>query len=192
MKLSIIDIGKVGSAIAFYSLGLEPDELMLVDSELDRLATYHDISQAAKLMGLHKVRVFFSGDVEDVEGSDVIVVTAGRSRKHWQAMEYIAPQNLAIMRGIVEEVSRVAPHTPVVVVTNPVVEITKYWRENSENPVYPSTEELDRVRARMYGSTEKAEEVVRFILEKNGGTQWAPAVCAVNLVMDIMAEGDRE
>lgn len=79
MKVSVIGVGKLGSCIA-YELAVRGvvDELILVDV-VRQLAEgqVYDILQTLAFRGGLKVKV---GSYREVEGSDVIVLTAGKPR----------------------------------------------------------------------------------------------------------------
>jgi malate dehydrogenase len=61
---------------------------------------------------------------EAIEGSDVIVITAGLPRKPGMSRMDLLGVNAKIVRGIAENVAKYAPNAVVIVVSNPVDEMT--------------------------------------------------------------------
>jgi malate dehydrogenase len=61
---------------------------------------------------------------EAIEGSDVVVVTAGVPRKPGMSRMDLLDVNAKIVRGVAESVARYAPEAVIVVVSNPLDEMT--------------------------------------------------------------------
>jgi malate dehydrogenase len=61
---------------------------------------------------------------EAIEGSDVVVITAGLPRKPGMSRMDLLGVNAKIVRGIAENVAKFAPNAVVIVVSNPVDEMT--------------------------------------------------------------------
>jgi malate dehydrogenase len=61
---------------------------------------------------------------EAIEGSDVVVITAGLPRKPGMSRMDLLGVNAKIVRGIAENVAKYAPNAVVIVVSNPVDEMT--------------------------------------------------------------------
>jgi malate dehydrogenase len=61
---------------------------------------------------------------EAIEGSDVVVITAGLARKPGMSRMDLLGVNAKIVRGIAENVAKYAPNAVVIVVSNPVDEMT--------------------------------------------------------------------
>jgi malate dehydrogenase len=64
------------------------------------------------------------GGYEAIEGSDVVVITAGLPRKPGMSRMDLLGVNAKIVRGIAENVAKYAPNAVVIVVSNPVDEMT--------------------------------------------------------------------
>src|SRR4051812_46604504 len=65
---------------------------------------------------------------EAIEGSDVVVITAGLPRKPGMSRMDLLEVNARIVRGVAENVARFAPDAVVVVVSNPLDEMTALTR----------------------------------------------------------------
>jgi malate dehydrogenase len=61
---------------------------------------------------------------EAIEGSDVVVITAGLPRKPGMSRMDLLETNAKIVRGVAENVAKYAPHAVVIVVSNPLDEMT--------------------------------------------------------------------
>src|SRR2546421_9262272 len=61
---------------------------------------------------------------EAIEGSDVVVVTAGLPRKPGMSRMDLLGVNAKIVRGVAEQIAKYAPNAVVIVVSNPLDEMT--------------------------------------------------------------------
>src|SRR5256885_2273378 len=61
---------------------------------------------------------------EAIEGSDVVVVTAGLPRKPGMSRMDLLGVNAKIVRGVAEQIAKYAPNAAVIVVSNPLDEMT--------------------------------------------------------------------
>jgi malate dehydrogenase len=125
-RVGIVGAGHVGAATAslLASSGLT-DELLLVDVIPGLAAgTALDISHAAGLSGF-TTEVIAGDAVEQLTNADVVVVTAGRPRQPGMSRSDLLEENEAIVAPIAESLGRVAAGTVLVVVSNPVDEMTE-------------------------------------------------------------------
>mgnify|MGYP000040199149 CR=1 FL=1 len=106
-KVSIIGCGYVGASIA-YALMIKnlPDEIVLIDlnktiTEAERL----DIRHGIPYMGICKIK---SGTYEDIQDSDLIIITAGRNSKIWSKIDLnLAHDNVKIGYGIAQQMKKI-------------------------------------------------------------------------------------
>jgi malate dehydrogenase len=61
---------------------------------------------------------------EAIEGSDIVVITAGLPRKPGMSRMDLLEVNAKIVRGVSEQIAKYAPHAVVIVVSNPLDEMT--------------------------------------------------------------------
>ena len=122
MKVSIIGGGgRVGSNAAYaLQIGGLVRELAIVDvardmAEGEALDLRHGASVAAS-------QRIYAGGYEAVEGSDIVVITAGLRRKPDESRLDLINRNVALFRDILDEVKRVklADGAIILVVSNPV------------------------------------------------------------------------
>jgi malate dehydrogenase len=78
-----------------------------------------DITQAAPVFGFH-AKVTGTSDYAQIQGSDVVVVTAGLARKPGMSRLDLLLKNAEIIKGISRNIVDHAPESIVIVVTNPV------------------------------------------------------------------------
>lgn len=122
MKVSIIGGGgRVGATAAYaLQLGGMVREMALVDVNLD-VATGEalDLRHGASLVAPQNI---YAGGPEAVEGSDIVLITAGLRRKPDESRLDLINRNVAVFRGILDNIKRVklTDDAVIVVVSNPV------------------------------------------------------------------------
>lgn len=130
MKIGIIGTGFVGSASAF-ALVLQgvANELVLVDVNSQKaLAEAIDISHATPFT--HPCRVL-SGKYADLEGCDIIIITAGVNQKPGETRIALLERNKEIFRGIIGNIINYAADAIILVASNPVDVMTDFVLKES-------------------------------------------------------------
>ncbi len=113
--------GRVGASTAYSLLMNEVDtEITLIDivQGLPQGEAL-DLNHAAAILGGKSVTVKGSNDYKDMEGSDIVIITAGLARKPGMTREQLAAQNAEIVAGIADQVRKYAPNSIVMLTTNP-------------------------------------------------------------------------
>ncbi|MDO8589273.1 MAG: malate dehydrogenase [Armatimonadota bacterium] len=136
MKVSIIGGGgRVGSNAAYaLQLGANVNEIAIVDVAREMAeGEALDLRHGAALAGSQRI---YAGGYEAVEGSDIVVITAGLRRKPDESRLELISRNVALFRSILEEVRKVklAGGAIVLVVSNPVDVLTKLAVDGSGAP----------------------------------------------------------
>ncbi len=121
-KIALVGGGQIGGILA----------LLLTQHELGNICVI-DIPQAADMvkgkaldlsefrsLGGHDVNVVGSGNLADVEGANVVVITAGVARKPGMTRDNLLNTNLDIIKNIAAYVARYAPDAFVILCTNPL------------------------------------------------------------------------
>jgi malate dehydrogenase len=124
-KITVVGAGMVGSSTAM-RIGEQRlcDELALVDVvEGVAEAMALDVGQALPFAGSDTLVTGGTG-YEPTAGSDVVVITAGLPRKPGQSRADLLEANGKIVAGVAEEVRTRSPQAVVIVVTNPLDEMT--------------------------------------------------------------------
>jgi malate dehydrogenase len=123
-KVSIIGSGNVGTNVAFYIAEKRVADVVLIDV-IEGLAEGKslDLMEAAPIRG-YDVEIHGSSAPEDLAGSEVVVVTAGKVRLPGMKREDVFEENCRIVRPICEEIAKFASDAIVIVVTEPVDAMT--------------------------------------------------------------------
>lgn len=124
-KLALIGAGGVGSNIAHLAaLRDMAAEIMLIDIVPGlAAATALDLEHAAGITGA-SVRCMGAEDLAAVADAEVVVVTAGRARAPGMTRADLIDVNTRVIRHAAEAIRSAAPQAVVVVVTNPLDEMT--------------------------------------------------------------------
>lgn len=150
MRIGIVGSGLVGAS-AGYALVLRglASRLVMVDVDRDRAeGEAMDLGHAAPFS--HPVRVR-AGEIEELEGSDLVLLAAGVSQQPGESRLELAANNARIFRELVPRVVDAAPGALLLVATNPVDVLTQVAFEVSGLPearVIGSGTTLDTARLR--------------------------------------------
>jgi malate dehydrogenase len=135
MKVTVVGAGKYGSTtvqrIAESKLADEVVMTDIVEGLPQGLAL--DMMQSRPIESF-ETRVVGTNSYEETAGSDVVVVTAGLPRKPGMSRMDLLEVNAKIIRGVAGEVASRSPNAVVIVVTNPLDEMTHLFRDASGFP----------------------------------------------------------
>jgi L-lactate dehydrogenase len=123
-KIGIIGAGSVGATVAYACMlrGVS-QRVSLFDLNKDKVhAEALDLNHGLQFVPAATVNG--SDDVNVLEHSDVIVMTAGAKQKPGQTRLDLAEANANICRKIIPDIMRVAPDAILLMVTNPVDVVT--------------------------------------------------------------------
>ncbi|MGA2639462.1 MAG: malate dehydrogenase [Spirochaetia bacterium] len=120
MKVSVIGAGNVGAKAVYYIAEKNIADIVMVDV-VNGLAGSKalDFLHAAPLRG-YEVGIRGTTDFAEIEGSDVVVITAGIARKPGMDRMDLLKTNVGIAAQAAREIARRAPNAVVIVVTNPL------------------------------------------------------------------------
>jgi malate dehydrogenase len=125
MKVSVVGSGFVGATTVMRvaQRGLA-DEVVMVDI-IDGLpqGLALDMNQSSPVEGFEPV-VRGTNDYADTSGSDVVVITAGLPRQPGMSRMDLLDKNAGIMRDVAGNVRDASPDAVVIVVSNPLDEMT--------------------------------------------------------------------
>jgi malate dehydrogenase len=82
-----------------------------------------DLQEAAPVEG-YEPAIVGTNDYADTAGSDVVVITAGFPRRPGMSRMDLLGKNAAIMRDVIEKITPGSPNAIVIVVSNPLDEMT--------------------------------------------------------------------
>jgi malate dehydrogenase len=119
-KISVIGAGHVGATTAHLLALKGLGDVTLIDV-VDGLAQGKalDITQSAPVEGF-SVHVQGSTDLAALEGSRLVIITAGMARKPGMSRDDLLAANANIVGPIADQIKRAAPNAIVIVVTNPL------------------------------------------------------------------------
>ncbi len=119
-KIASIGAGNVGATVAQYCVELELGDVVLTDI-IEGLPQGKalDLTEAGPIRG-YSCKVHGTNYYKDIEGADIVIVTAGLPRKPGMTRLDLLEKNGAIVSGICENIKRYAPDSTVIVVTNPL------------------------------------------------------------------------
>lgn len=121
MRLSIIGAGAVGTSCAHWAMvrGIA-QEIVLFDI-VPGLAQGKalDLAQSAPLFGFSG-KIIGTEDFSFLEESEVVIITAGKPRTPGMSREDLLKINAEIVKSCAEKVSKYAPFSKVIVVSNPL------------------------------------------------------------------------
>jgi len=179
--ISIVGAGKVGSTAAFNILRLRISDVVLVDVA-ENLAKGEalDMMQAAPALEFDG-KIKGTSDYTAIEGSELVIVTAGLGRKPGMSRIDLMNQNAKIVKSIVKEVVRYAPNCKLMMVTNPVDVMTYVAFKESgldRNRVFGMGNILDTLRFRSYIAMELnvSREDIRALVIGEHGDSMVPLV----------------
>ena len=119
-KVSIIGAGFVGSTLAHWLSLKNLADIVLLDINEDMAkGKALDLSQSLAIEGVD-INVQGTKNYEDIKDSDFIVITAGSPRKKGMTRDDLLQINSQIMMSICHQVKQKAPHSFVIVVSNPL------------------------------------------------------------------------
>jgi malate dehydrogenase len=153
MKITIVGSGFVGQTTAMRVLEKGLGEVCLIDiieGKPQGLAL--DLKEAAPVEG-YEPAIVGTNDYADTAGSDVVVITAGFPRQPGMSRMDLLGKNAAIMTDVIDQVAPGSPGAVVIVVSNPLDEMTFLAAERSGFPkerVFGMAGVLDSSRLRYF------------------------------------------
>jgi malate dehydrogenase len=175
-KIALIGAGNIGGTLA-HLIGLkELADVVLFDvNEGLPQGKALDLSQSAPVEGFD-CNLKGTNDYKDIEGSDVVIVTAGVPRKPGMSRDDLLNINTNIISTVAEGIKKYAPNAFVIVITNPLDAMVWVMREKTgfdSKKVVGMAGVLDSARFRHFLAEEfnvSVEDVTAFVLGGHGDT----------------------
>lgn len=149
MKISIIGAGNVGSLAAMRLAQSKTGDILLIDIAKGlALGKSLDLEDARPILNSH-YNIYGSEDINEIKGSDIIVITAGLARRPGMTREELLLKNSQILKDISLNIKRLAPEAIVMVVTNPLDLMTYFVLKTTgfkKNKVFGMGISLDSAR----------------------------------------------
>lgn len=134
MKITVVGSGFVGQTSAMRILERGLGEVVLIDiieGKPQGLAL--DLKEAASVQR-YEPSISGTNDYADTAGSDVVVITAGFPRQPGMSRMDLLAKNAAIMTSVIDNVAPGSPEAVIIVVSNPLDEMTFLAAERSGFP----------------------------------------------------------
>ncbi len=175
-KIGLVGAGMIGGTLA-HLIGLkELGDIAMVDiAEGIPQGKGLDLSESAPVEGFDATYLG-SNDYDVIEGSDVIIVTAGVPRKPGMSRDDLIGINTGIVKSVGENIKKYAPDAFVIVITNPLdvmVEVMQRVTGFDSSKVVGMAGVLDSARFRFFLADEfgvSVEDVTAFVLGGHGDT----------------------
>lgn len=119
-KIALIGGGQIGGVLVQLIAQKQLGDVVLFDivEDLPQGKTL-DIVEASRV-DLFDVNLRGTNDYKDIEGSDLVIITAGLPRKPGMSRDDLLVTNAKIMKTVAENVKQYAPNAIVIVISNPL------------------------------------------------------------------------
>ncbi|MBX3186666.1 MAG: malate dehydrogenase [Labilithrix sp.] len=121
-KIGLIGAGNIGGELARLAANLELGDVYLFDiaaKENFAKGKALDLEQNGSILG-YDANIRGTANWADLEGADVLVVTAGIPRKPGQSRDDLVATNLPIIRDVANNAKKHCPNAFVIVISNPL------------------------------------------------------------------------
>lgn len=185
-KIALIGGGNIGGVLAEQIAMRELGNVVLFDvveglpqgKALDILEGLPVVHSSATVQG--------TNNYKDIQGSDVVIITAGLARKPGMSREDLLNKNLSIMKDVATHVKEQAPSAFVIVISNPLDAMVYTFQKISgfaANRVCGMAGVLDSARFRAFVAMElgvSVQDVQAVVLGGHGDTMVPlPRYCSV-------------
>lgn len=151
--VAVIGAGQVGATAAQRILEKNLSDVVLFDIVQGiPQGKALDLMEAAPIEG-HEKQVLGTNDYKDIEGAEIVVVTAGLPRKPGMTREDLLAMNAKIIADVCLNIKKFAPQSKVIIVTNPLDIMTHLAFKITgfpENRVFGMAGVLDTARMRFF------------------------------------------
>ncbi|MEJ2437408.1 MAG: malate dehydrogenase [Sulfurovaceae bacterium] len=120
-KVTIVGAGNVGATVAYIlAMNGACHHVVLKDRNTEiAKGKALDMSQAANAARMHTI-VSVAEQPEDIADSDVVVITAGSPRLPGMSRDDLLMTNAEITKHVIQDIKLYAPHSIIVMVSNPL------------------------------------------------------------------------
>ncbi len=121
-KIGLIGAGNIGGELARLCANEELGDVFLYDvpaKENFAKGKALDLEQNGAVLG-YDSNIRGTGNWADLEGADVLIITAGIPRKPGQSRDDLVATNLPIIRDVANNAKKVCPNAFVIVISNPL------------------------------------------------------------------------
>jgi malate dehydrogenase len=188
-KIGLIGAGNIGGELARLCANKELGDVVLFDipaKENFAKGKALDLEQNGSILG-YDASIKGSGNWADLEGADVLIVTAGIPRKPGQSRDDLVATNLPIIRDVANNAKKHCPNAFVIVISNPLdAMVYEYKRVTgcAKGMVAGMAGVLDSARFQLFLAREAGVSVkdVRAMVLGGHGDDMVPvlSMCTIN------------
>jgi len=119
-KIALIGGGQIGGVLAQLIAMRQLGDVVMYDivEDLPQGKTL-DIAEASRVDGFD-AHVTGTNDYKDIDGADLVIITAGLPRKPGMSRDDLLTTNAKIMKIVAEAVKQHAPNSTVIIISNPL------------------------------------------------------------------------
>src|SRR6202142_4072735 len=190
-KIGLIGSGNIGGELARLCANAELGEVFLYDipaKENFAKGKALDLEQNGAVLG-YDSNIRGTGNWADLEGADVLVITAGIPRKPGQSRDDLVATNLPVIRDVANNAKKVCPNAFVIVISNPLDAMVYEYKRVVSAPkslVVGMAGVLDSARPQLFLAREAGVSVkdVRAMVLGGHGDDMVPilSACTINAV----------
>lgn len=175
-KIALIGAGQIGGTLALLASSKELGDVILFDI-MDGVPQGKalDLSQAGPVEGFNS-SLKGTSEYKDINGADVVIVTAGVPRKPGMSRDDLLGINMNVMKAVGAGIKKNCPKAFVICITNPLDVMVHVLRNACglpHNRVVGMAGVLDSARFRLFLAQEfnvSVEDVTAFVLGGHGDT----------------------
>src|SRR5690606_39206528 len=194
-KIALIGGGQIGGVLAQLAAMRQLGDVVMYDivEDMPQGKTL-DIAEASRIDGFD-VSVKGTNDYKDIEGADLVIITAGLPRKPGMSRDDLLTTNAKIMKTVAENVKQYAPGSIVIIISNPLDAMVTLFKKITgfpENRVMGQAGVLDSSRFSTFIAWElgvSVKDVNAMVLGGHGDTM-VPIVRYANVngipVMELL------
>ena len=175
-KIALIGAGNIGGTLAHLAGLKNLGDIVLFDVAVGAAkGKALDIEQSSVVEGYDST-IIGTDSYEDIEGADVVIVTAGIARKPGMSRDDLMNTNVGIIKTVAEGIKKHAPNAFVIVITNPLDAMVYVMQKVSglpTNKVVGMAGVLDSARFGLFLAREfkvSVQDVNSFVLGGHGDT----------------------
>lgn len=133
-KIALIGGGQIGGVLAQLIAIKQLGDVILFDivEDLPQGKTL-DIAEASRVDGFD-VNVTGTNNYKDINGADLVIITAGLPRKPGMSRDDLLTTNAKIMKSVAENVKEHAPNSIVIIISNPLDAMVTLFQKVSGFP----------------------------------------------------------
>jgi malate dehydrogenase len=188
-KIGLIGAGNIGGELARLCANEELGDVILFDipqKENFAKGKALDLEQNGAVLG-YDASIRGTGNWADLEGADVLIITAGIPRKPGQSRDDLVATNLPIIRDVATNAKKYAPQAFAIVISNPLDAMVYEYKRVTGAPrekVCGMAGVLDSARFQLFLAREAGVSVkdVRTMVLGGHGDDMVPvlSMCTVN------------